>query len=89
MKRGEVFTSESTRWYEPQFALLGRSYYTHCWGSIYVLSGRAANLISSIPEGNLRFLNNEGTLESTDLHSLKICRYHCRELDVGFQCNAF
>eukprot|EP00210_Caulerpa_lentillifera_P005805 g5551.t1 len=80
MKRGEVFTSERTRWYEPQYALLGKSYYTHCWGSIYVLSGRAANLITSIPEGNLRFFNNEDTTVGSWMLAFNVTHFDDRRL---------
>lgn len=60
MKRGEVYRKPGMRWMEPQHPLLGDHYYTHVWGPAYVVSGRAASFLSSIPEGSLRFLNNEG-----------------------------
>lgn len=53
--------SPEWRWYEPQHALLGgEHYFTHAWGSIYVLSGTAAANIARMPEGALRFFANEG-----------------------------
>lgn len=64
MKRGTVYTQEKTRWYEPQYDLIGGSYYTHTWGSLYVLSNKAASIISNMPEGSLRFFNNEGKLNN-------------------------
>ena len=52
------------RWFEPQHELIGgRHYFTHAWGSIYVLSDHAARTLAKVsavvPEG-LRFFNNEG-----------------------------
>jgi hypothetical protein len=62
MKRGQIFTNPNQRWYEPQHGLLGDSdYFTHTWGTIYVLSGRAAAWISGFNPGNMRYFNNEGT----------------------------
>ena len=54
------------RWYEPQHVLIGdNTYFTHAWGSIYVLSDHAARTLAQVsavvPEG-LRFFNNEGKL---------------------------
>ena len=34
MKRGPVYHDPSNRWYEPQHALLGSEYFSHCWGSL-------------------------------------------------------
>ena len=61
MKTGQIMKSPEWRWYEPQHAVLGGGhYFTHAWGSIYVLSGKAAANIASMPEGSLRFFANEG-----------------------------
>jgi hypothetical protein len=64
MKTGSVFRDANLRWYEPQHALIGgKTYFTHAWGSIYVLSGHAAKtlaLVSSVVPEGLRFFNNEG-----------------------------
>lgn len=60
-KTGAVFKSPSQRWYEPQHELIGgKEYFAHCWGSMYALSGRAAEDISLMREGSLRFFANEG-----------------------------
>lgn len=68
MKTGTVFRDPYLRWYEPQHSLIGgESYFTHAWGSIYVLSGHAAStlaLISSAAPTGLRFFSNEGELQS-------------------------
>ena len=60
MKNGPVFTDRKYRWYERQWALLGDKYFTHAWGTLYVLSGRIAAQIGSMPDGILRFFSNEG-----------------------------
>lgn len=49
------------RWYEPQHEVLGSTtYFTHAWGSLYVVSGRIAAILSAVNPGTLRFFNNEG-----------------------------
>ncbi|CAK0762726.1 hypothetical protein CVIRNUC_002986 [Coccomyxa viridis] len=62
MKNGPVFADRKYRWYERQWALLGDKYFTHAWGTLYVLSGRIAAQIASMPDGILRFFSNEGKL---------------------------
>lgn len=53
--------SPEWRWYEPQHAVLGgETYFTHAWGSIYVLSGKTASMIAAMPLGSFRFFANEG-----------------------------
>jgi len=59
MKNGPVYADRAQRWFEPAHALLGAEYFTHAWGSLYVLSGRAA-AAAALPPGALRFFNNEG-----------------------------
>ncbi len=72
MKTGTVFRDQHLRWYEPQHALIGgESYFTHAWGSIYVLSGHAAKtlaLVSSAVPNGLRFFNNEGKPSHQNAH---------------------
>ena len=54
-------TSPEWRWYEPQHAVLGgKDYFTHAWGSIYVLSGKAASTIAQLPANSMRYFANEG-----------------------------
>ena len=54
-------TSPEWRWYEPQHAVLGgKEYFTHAWGSIYVLSGSTALHLAQMPAGLMRFFANEG-----------------------------
>lgn len=64
MKTGGIMRTPNLRWYEPQHELFGgQEYFTHAWGSIYVLSDHAARTLAKVsaivPEG-LRFFNNEG-----------------------------
>ena len=86
MKRGEVFKKPGFRWMEPQHPILGDKYYTHVWGSAYAVSGRAASFLSSIPEGSLRFLNNEGVLKALVLLSGDVV---CVDTTVGAWMLAF
>ena len=54
-------TSPEWRWYEPQHAVLGgKEYFTHAWGSIYVLSGKAAFTVAQLPANSMRYFANEG-----------------------------
>lgn len=64
MKTGQVFRDPHLRWFEPQNSLIGgKSYFTHAWGSVYVLSKHAASILATLssaaPQG-LRFFINEG-----------------------------
>lgn len=92
MKQGDVFSSKDIRWYEPQHSLLGGKYFTHVWGSSYVVSGKAAAAISTLPVGLLRFFANEGACVcvclSTKDKLLSPDRYHGWELDAGVQPHA-
>ena len=75
MKTGRIMTSPEWRWYEPQHAVLGgRDYFTHAWGSIYVLSGSVASTIAQMPAGLMRFFANEGQFCSL----VKYLRHHAR-----------
>lgn len=59
MKRGPVYTTPNLKWHEPQHALIGETYFTHCWGTTYVLSGRAAAMLGGLNAAHLRFFANE------------------------------
>ncbi len=74
MKNGPVYSDEKYRWHERQWPLLGGNYFTHAWGTLYVLSGRIAQQISSIPDGSLRFFSNEGVEAAL---SFQGWRKHC------------
>ena len=66
MKTGEIFTSPTLRWYEPQHALLGgKSYFAHAWGTAYVLSGKTATFLGQLQPNSLRFFMNEGDFMAT------------------------
>ena len=71
--------SPEWRWYEPQHAVLGGGhYFTHAWGSIYVLSGKAAANIARMPDGSLRFFANEGESQQCpclDIVTVAQCQY--------------
>ncbi|KAK9828752.1 hypothetical protein WJX72_001925 [[Myrmecia] bisecta] len=66
MKTGDIVTSPEWRWFEPQHQMLGsKSYFTHAWGSIYVVSGAVAEDLASRRPGSLRqFTNEDVTLGS-------------------------
>ena len=60
MKNGDVYSDPKYRWFERQWPLLGKTYFTHAWGTLYVVSGRAASSLAGLPIGALRFFTNEG-----------------------------
>ncbi len=64
MKNGDVYSDPRMRWFERQWQLLGKTYFTHAWGTFYVLSSAIATQISSLPDGLLRFFGNEGKLHT-------------------------
>ncbi|CAD7702822.1 unnamed protein product [Ostreobium quekettii] len=81
MKNGQIFTDRHYRWYEPQHRLLGsKTYFTHAWGCVYALSGRAAALLSSIDPNMLRFFNNEDVTLGSWLLAFNISHYDDRRL---------
>ena len=91
MKRGPVQRSPAYKWFEPQHALLGDDYFSHCWGSLYVLSGRAADAMSSIPPGILRNLENEDvtvglfmlTANMQHYDDRRLCMDSCKQSGIG------
>ena len=47
---------------EPWQVLGSSNYFTHAWGSMYILSGRVAAQLAAMSPGMLRFFANEGSL---------------------------
>jgi galactosylxylosylprotein 3-beta-galactosyltransferase len=81
MKTGQVYTSKSFRWYEPQHAVLGSSsYFTHCWGTIYVLSGRAAEHLATLNSNMLRFFANEDVTVGSWMLAARVQHFDDRRL---------
>jgi hypothetical protein len=87
MKNGDVYSDAQYRWYERLWPLLGKTYFTHAWGTLYVVSGRAATALASMPNGTLRFFTNEGTrwsdLTSSCHASMKAAWLRKRSCDHG------
>lgn len=91
MKRGDVQRDPRYKWFEPQHALLGKEYFTHTWGSLYVLSGRAASEMSSIRWGALRGFENEDVtiglyMLATDMQHYddrRLCMNSCEDGGIG------
>jgi hypothetical protein len=80
MKRGPIHKSPTLRWYEPKHVLLGDSYFTHCWGSAYALSQRAAHIISTVPADSLRFFANEDVTIGSWMIAFNVTHYHDQRL---------
>ena len=81
MKTGPIQKDPKYKWFEPQHVLLGdESYFAHTWGSIYVLSGRAARAILDIKKESLRYLANEDVTLGSWLLALKMNHYDDRRM---------
>ena len=80
MKTGPIYTSRQYRWFEPQHAVLGGEYFTHCWGTIYVLSGHAADLLAAMDPSKLRFFANEDVTVGAWMLALRVNHYDDRRL---------
>mmetsp|Transcript_32938 Transcript_32938/g.85415 ORF Transcript_32938/g.85415 Transcript_32938/m.85415 type:complete len:404 (-) Transcript_32938:97-1308(-) len=50
-----ITRNTNNKWFEPNAELLGRTYFTYPAGPTYGVSQRAAALVSSLPDGALRF----------------------------------
>ncbi|GMH38302.1 hypothetical protein BSKO_06186 [Bryopsis sp. KO-2023] len=61
MKHGPVLQNEGNRWYEPQHLLIGKEYYLHAYGSIYVLAKRTVENVVVKNFHDLRSLASEDT----------------------------
>lgn len=73
MKNGDVYSDAKYRWFERLWPLLGKTYFTHAWGTLYVVSGKAATALASMPSGSLRFFTNEGALIIQMEHACTAC----------------
>lgn len=85
-KTGAIMTSPRWRWYEPQHALLGGgSYFAHCWGSAYAVSGGVAADLAAMREGALRHFANEDVtigawmlaFNTTPYDDRRMCEANC------------
>lgn len=91
MKRGPIFKTPNMKWYEPQHSLIGDNYFTHCWGTTYVLSGRAAAMIGGVNPQNLRFFANEDVtvgawMLALNVHHLddrRLCETSCTDSAIS------
>jgi galactosylxylosylprotein 3-beta-galactosyltransferase len=84
-KNGPVLNDPALKWSEPAAALLGDSYYTHFWGSAYVLSARAAGAVAALAADGVaglraRALANEDTQLGLWLLALAAAHYDDRRL---------
>ncbi|KAL6767917.1 hypothetical protein ACKKBF_B37090 [Auxenochlorella protothecoides x Auxenochlorella symbiontica] len=80
MKNGQVIKTPRYRWYEPSHALLGSQYFTHTWGSAYVVSRKAAALLTSLPAGSLRHLANEDVTLGAWMLALNLTHHDDRRM---------
>ncbi len=91
MKRGDVQKNQAYKWFEPQHQLLGGEYFSHAWGSLYVLSGRAADAMSSVSPSLLREFENEDVtiglfMLATDMQyydDRRLCKASCQGGGIG------
>lgn len=84
-KNGPVLSDPAFKWAEPAAALLGDAYFTHFWGSAYVLSARAARAVAALALAGVgglraRALANEDTQLGLWLLALDAAHYDDRRL---------
>lgn len=80
MKHGEVLVNRNFKWYEPQHGLLGKEYFAHSWGSLYVLSNNAVTAVLSIDNKHLRNFANEDVTIGSWMLALNMKHYDDRRL---------
>ena len=81
MKRGQIFKNPLLRWYEPQHAILGdREYFSHAWGSLYVLSYNAIARLMKLHPETLRYFANEDVTVGSWMLVLPVLHYDDRRL---------
>ena len=80
MKNGPVLSDPNQRWYEPQHLLLGQSYFTHSWGCVYALSGRAAGLLAQKDPSTLRHFANEDVTLGSWMLGMRVKHFDERRL---------
>ncbi|XP_020239801.1 probable beta-1,3-galactosyltransferase 14 [Cajanus cajan] len=59
MKKGPVFTDPKLKWYEPLSYLLGKEYFLHAYGPIYVLSADVVSSLVALRNDSFRMFSNE------------------------------
>ncbi|KAI4333581.1 hypothetical protein L6164_018368 [Bauhinia variegata] len=59
MKKGPVFTDPKLKWYEPLSLLLGKEYFVHAYGPIYVLSADVVASLVALRNNSFRMFSNE------------------------------
>jgi galactosylxylosylprotein 3-beta-galactosyltransferase len=80
MKNGPVLTNPRQRWYEPQHSVLGQTYFTHTWGCIYALSGRAAGMLARKDPSSMRSFSNEDVTIGSWMLSMNVKHFDERRL---------
>jgi hypothetical protein len=80
MKHGDVLINPKYKWYEPQHGLLGKEYFAHSWGSLYILSSKAVTAILAIDEKHLRNFANEDVTIGSWMLALNMNHYDDRRL---------
>ncbi|KAE9620791.1 hypothetical protein Lal_00019137 [Lupinus albus] len=59
MKKGSVITDPELKWYEPLSYLLGKEYFLHAYGPIYVLSADVVSSLVALRNDSFRMFSNE------------------------------
>jgi len=92
MTQGTIVRNATRKWFEPQHARLGDgNYFTHALGPLYILSGRAIDLVASLPMHNLRhFINEDVTvggwmmmLDLKEYDDRRLCTPGCNPISIG------
>ena len=95
MKHGHVWTTEDSRWYEPQHLLFGSDYYLHAYGSIYAMHKSVVENVILRNFHTLRiFANEDVTVGSwmlgqnvTHFEDMRLCATRCSSAAIGILRN--
>lgn len=95
IKHGYVWEEEGSRWYEPKHLLIGKEYYLHAYGSIYVLPREVVENVIVKNFHNLRILANEDTTVGswmlghnvTYFEDMRLCAKRCSAAAIGILRN--
>ncbi|XP_061951307.1 probable beta-1,3-galactosyltransferase 12 [Populus nigra] len=59
MKKGPVITDPHKKWYEKSGHLIGKEYFLHAYGPIYVLAAEVVASLAAARNNSLRMFSNE------------------------------
>ncbi|XP_058747424.1 probable beta-1,3-galactosyltransferase 14 [Vicia villosa] len=91
MKKGPVFTDPKLKWYEPLSHLLGKEYFFHAYGPIYVLSADVVSSLVVLRNDSFRMFSNEDVtigawmlaMNVKHENNLELCATDCTSTSIA------